>query len=324
MKYIDLKTPKSELLDFLRQNNWLNAEGEDILEIEKPGEGNMNVVLRIKTNERSFILKQSRPFVQKYQQIEAPLERIEVEYQFYTTINSKEIEANIPGIIAYDPKNHLLLMEDLGDCKDMTSIYEDRDIEDEEAEKLIHLLGIIHNKEAAKDYPPNLALRQLNHQHIFALPFMEDNGFNLDDVQEGLQELSLPYKKDDALKSVVKSLGKKYLSPGSTLIHGDYYPGSWMKKGDKVYIIDPEFSFVGFAEFDLGVMAAHLIITTLDDEYLATICNKYKGNVDKALVTKIAGVEIMRRLIGLAQLPLLRGIYEKDYLLQIARKMILT
>jgi len=32
-------------------------QSEKIKEVEKPGEGNMNVVLRIKTNERTFIAK---------------------------------------------------------------------------------------------------------------------------------------------------------------------------------------------------------------------------------------------------------------------------
>jgi hypothetical protein len=29
----------------------------------------------------------------------------------------------------------------------------------------------------------------------FEYPFKEENGFNLDDIQDGLQELALPYKK---------------------------------------------------------------------------------------------------------------------------------
>ena len=49
----------------------------------------------------------------------------------------------------------------------------------------------------------------------------------------------------------------------------------------------------------------------------------YKGKTDNTLISKVADIEIMRRLIGLAQLPLKRTIEEKDYLLQLARKMIL-
>jgi 5-methylthioribose kinase len=36
----------------------------------------------------------------------------------------------------------------------------------------------------------------------FEYPFKEENGFNLDDIQDGLQELALPYKKDVELKTL--------------------------------------------------------------------------------------------------------------------------
>jgi len=153
---------------------------------------------------------------------------------------------------------------------------------------------------------------------------MEDNGFQLNDIQEGLQELSLPYKKDNAIKAVVNKLGDMYLSKGNVLIHGDYYPGSWMQLESELYIIDPEFSFIGFRELDLGVMTAHLLMATMDASSLATVIELYKGEVNNILVSQVAGTEIMRRLIGLAQLPLQRTIGEKDYLLQLARKMILV
>ena len=298
-------------------------EGEQIVAIEKPGEGNMNVVLRIRTDQRSFILKQSRPYVQKYQQIEAPLHRIAVEYNFYGVIEGDALAAHVPNIYGYEAADHLLMLEDLGQCEDMVAIYRNRKIDQGQLERLIFILGLIHQKEAPEDFPENLGMRRLNHQHIFVLPFMPDNGFQLDDVQAGLQELSLPYKNDSALKTVVDGVGNKYLSPGDTLLHGDYYPGSWMTEHDNIYVIDPEFGFVGFAEFDLGVMAAHLIISTADERYLHTIERKYPGSIDQKLMGQVAGIEIMRRLIGLAQLPLERTISEKDYLLRTARKMIM-
>ena len=284
----------------------------------------MNVVLRVKTNQRSFILKQSRPFVQKYQQIEAPLNRIEVEYKFYKAVQGPYISAHIPAILNFDQKNYLIQMEDLGQCDDMTSCYTDRKISFHTLEKLVTISKAIHKVGNVRNFPKNRALRELNHQHIFVLPFMEDNGFQLNDIQEGLQELSLPYKKDNAIKAVVNKLGDMYLSKGNVLIHGDYYPGSWMQLESELYIIDPEFSFIGFKEFDLGVMTAHLLMATMDASSLATVIELYKGEVNNILVSQVAGTEIMRRLIGLAQLPLQRTIGEKDYLLQLARKMILV
>ena len=90
------------------------------------------------------------------------------------------------------------------------------------------------------------------------------------------------------------------------------------------YIIDPEFSFKGFAEFDLGVMGAHFIMASSSIEHLSNILEHYKAYADKLLVQKIAGIEISRRLIGLAQLPLERSIQEKKELLDIAYDLITT
>ena len=320
---IDTNTSLPALQDFLEAKNWLNAN-EKIISISKPGEGNMNVVLRVKTNQRSFILKQSRPYVQKFQQIEAPLNRIEVEHKFYEAVQGAYITAHIPNILAFDQKNYLIQMEDLGQCDDMTFCYADRKMSFQIVEKLVNISEAIHKVGNVENFPENRVLRLLNHQHIFVLPFMEDNGFQLNDIQEGLQELSLPYKKDTTIKKVVHKLGDRYLSKGNVLIHGDYYPGSWMQLENEVYIIDPEFSFIGFKEFDLGVMTAHIIMATMDDSSLATVMELYRGEANNSFVSQVAGIEIMRRLIGLAQLPLQRTIEEKDYLLQLARKMILV
>lgn len=283
----------------------------------------MNVVLRIKTNLRTFILKQSRPYVQKYQQIPAPLERIEVEYQFYSNSNTEQLQQYFPKALAYDHHDHLLMLEDLGSCDDMTNIYNSKIVSEDSIEKLAQIVKAIHNTPTSKDFPKNLKLRKLNHQHIFELPFLMDNGFSLDDVQAGLQGLSEPYKQNKDLKSIVEKIGERYLSPGTLLIHGDYYPGSWMTCSNRIHIIDPEFCFLGFAEFDVGVMAAHIILASMEKNYLNTITNLYGDGLDRILVEQIAGIEMMRRIIGLAQLPLNRSLAEKKRLLTWAQSMIL-
>jgi len=323
VKYIDSSTQVTEIQEYLFSKGWMNV-GEQIMAIETPGEGNMNVVLRVKTNKRSFILKQSRPFVQKYQQVEAPLNRIAVEHQFYLVVQNPVLGKNLPSVLDFDANENLLILEDLGHCEDMTTLYAKRRISEDSLQQLTSILALIHESKVPNDFPDNRAMRKLNHQHIFVLPFLEDNGFQLDDIQDGLQQLSMPYKQDASLKSIVDEMGNKYLSAGNTLLHGDYYPGSWMTEKENLYVIDPEFGFVGFAEFDLGVMAAHLIMATSNESILDAIHNFYTGTADKKLMAQLAGIEIIRRLIGLAQLPLKRSIEEKQYLLDLARKMILS
>ena len=311
------------LQDYLKSKGWLK-DHEEITQISKAGEGNMNVVLRVTTNLRSIIVKQSRPFVQKYQNIPAPIDRIAVEHTFYEAVANSTITSHIPTIIGFDAHAHILAMEDLGDCDDMTFLYEQRNISNEQFNILIAVIHQIHNTKPPENFPDNIKMRKLNHQHIFILPFLSDNGFSLNDIQPGLQELSIPYKEDELLKEKVTLIGERYLSQGDTLLHGDYYPGSWMSKDNQLFIIDPEFGFLGFKEFDLGIMAAHLIMATHDISYIKKIESSYPSEIDIELLQNIAGIEIMRRLIGLAQLPLNRTLLEKAELLTMAKNLILS
>ena len=321
--YLDATTSILHVGNCLSNIGFFDPKHEQILSVEKPGEGNMNVVLRIRTNKRSFIVKQSRPFVQKYPQIMAPIERIEVEYQFYKAVTNKAIEPHIPEILAYNADHHLLILEDLGDCKDMSYLYDERNIKTSQLHRLLDIASQIH-KSKPSEYPKNMELRLLNHQHIFVLPFLEESDFSLNTIQDGLEELALRYRTDKALKKEISKVGQQYLSQGSVLLHGDYYPGSWMTKGDHIYVIDPEFSFMGFAEFDIGVLAAHSIMITMDMACLRTIKEGYPGRLNEQLLAQVAGIEMMRRLIGLAQLPLKRSLQEKKLLLEMARGLILN
>lgn len=320
--YIDINSPFKEIETFLTDLNFLVAD-EKVNAIGKPGEGNMNVVLRVQTNKRSFIVKQSRPFVQKYQDIPAPLDRIDVEHQFYSNMTNGIITNHTPKVLGYFKKETTLILEDLGDCVDMSFIYKNKVVSDKQLDILVNFLSLIHSTPITDSYPENRSLRLLNHQHIFILPFLTNNGFSLNSIQEGLEDLSTKYKNDDTLKEEIKKVGTRYLADGDTLLHGDYYPGSWMIKEGHIYVIDPEFSFRGFAEFDLGVLIAHIVMTTIDTTVVSRIKKRYTLSVDEKLLSQMTGIEIMRRLIGLAQLPSQHTLKEKRSLMEIAYSMII-
>ena len=160
-------------------------------------------------------------------------------------------------------------------------------------------------------------MRALNHEHIFNFPFEEENGFNLDDVESGLQQVSLLYKKDTFLKEKIKKCGALYLAKGNHLLHGDFYPGSWLKVGQALKIIDPEFGFVGPTEFDLGVLVAHMMMAQQTPDTINAILDGYQQgpNFSESLLAQFAGIEIMRRIIGIAQLPLSLDLTQKKRLL---------
>ena len=169
-------------------------------------------------------------------------------------------------------------------------------------------------------------MRQLNHEHIFNFPYLEDNGFNLDEVQEGLQAAAMPYKKATILKEIIANCGAIYLSKGKHLLHGDFYPGSWLKVVGGLKVIDPEFGFVGPAEFDLGVLIAHLVMSEQPKSMIETILQTYQQPEDfkKGLLAQFVGIEILRRLIGIAQLPLSLDLTSKKQLMEQAAEWILS
>lgn len=318
--HLDAQQPDA-LQDYLRRRGWLDAH-ERIVSLEKPGEGNMNYTLRVTTASRTLIVKQARGYVEKYPTIAAPVERAVIEGRFYQTVQSVPALASyMPQLLDLDEDNHILVLEDLGQASDYTFLYQPgRLISEADALALTAYLSALHRQFRTDQPDPvfaNRAMRTLNHEHIFNYPFLADNGFDLDTVQPGLQALAMPYKRNAGLKTVVRQLGERYLANGQTLLHGDYYPGSWLQTASGVQVIDPEFCFYGPAEFDLGVLVAHLLMADQPATVLNAVLTHYEEptGFDETLRQQFTGVEIMRRLIGLAQLPLHLSIDQKRALL---------
>lgn len=317
------------ITSFLRSKQWI-APDEKVLSARKPGEGNMNYTLRIRTSFRTFILKQSRDYVEKYPSIPAPKERAIIEGRFYELIQLiPELRAVTPEVAFMDEENSILMLEDLGDATDYSILYKSgKSLNDAEIEALMAFLSNLHRNISKADSSfdfSNENMRALNAEHIFHYPFLTENGFDLDSITPGLQEISLNYKQDSDLREAIDQLSKIYLGEGECLLHGDYYPGSWLSTLEGVKIIDPEFCFWGPAEFDLSVMLAHTYLGQLGDAARSSMIRHYESpeGFSWNLTERLAGVEILRRLIGLAQLPLSLDLAEKEALLARARSMVM-
>lgn len=312
---------------YLRERGWL-AANEDLQQSEKAGEGNMNYTLRINTSTRSFILKQARPWVEKYPVIAAPWDRAVIEGRFYETVQTQPaIAALMPKLIGVDAVARILALEDLGAARDFTALYRGEELTAEQLIALVHWLRALHCSFTAleeKTALANRAMRDLNHQHIFDLPLQANNGIELDAITPGLANEARLLQTNDRYVSVVQSLGALYLQDGAALLHGDYFPGSWLQTAAGVRVIDPEFCFFGPPEFDMGVLLAHLHLAQQPAGLIAQALQEYGAPLDKALTWKFAGVEIMRRLLGVAQLPLSYGLPEKAHLLALSRAWILA
>ena len=122
-RYFLDRDDREGLQSWLSERRWIDT-GEHVVEAERAGEGNMNLTLRVRTEVRTFIVKQARPWVEKYPMIDAPDERAVVEASFYEAVASaRDVAGLMPKLLAADEEMRVLMLEDLGPAQDCTDLY---------------------------------------------------------------------------------------------------------------------------------------------------------------------------------------------------------
>ncbi len=303
------------------QSHLNKTTGSDfqVTSFESAGEGNMNYAFRVNgPNGESVIMKQSPPYCAKFPSIPAPEQRINSELKYYQQINKTEnLQTFSPKILGFDQDQLILYMSDLGRGTDFENLYSGEILSKEDLAKLISYLRDLHGIKIPRESEfKNTQMRKLNSDYIFDLPFDQLNtSINLDEVTPGLKDICSIYKKDKELNKRVKQLKELYWRETQTLIHGDYYPRSWLKTQKGLFVIDPEFAFYGIAEFDLSVFIAHLEMCSQGETVFNALCTSY-GPFDQNLTLKLAAVEVFRRIMFVSQLPLADDLPFKESLLK--------
>ncbi len=319
---IDLEQDDAAIVSsYLSRMNWIDP-ARSVSAISRAGEGNMNITRRVQLdNHDTLILKQSVPYVAKYPDIPAPLERSEMEAAFYrATVSTAAVARLQPRLLGQDPVNHLIALEDLGESADFTNAYETSVLDVREIDLLLGYLSRLHDIAVAPGDFCNLAMRRLNHDHLFVIPLNKHYAAALDEITQGLTGIANQLAEDEHLVTKTLTLGLVYLGQKDAgtpaLLHGDFFPGSWLRHADTgIRVIDPEFGFYGPAEFDLGVLVAHCMFVGIDVTPILERIKSERPTIDDSLVRAFAGVELIRRLIGVAQLPLSRSLEQKQLLL---------
>ena len=313
---------------------WGLAEAGEALTVERAGEGNMNCVSRVKLQARSLILKQARPWVEKYPSIAAPVERAAAEARFYRfAARDADVAAMMPRLLDFDENSALLILEDFSPASTWADCYEGTlSLDGRRLRELSCYTSALHRMTVPSREKPrfrNKAMRRLNHEHIFDVPLRAEGALaeRLDQITPGLYQAGETLRRDGAFRKAVEDLGRRYLDrEGPALIHGDFFPGSLLRIGDDgLRVIDPEFSFCGDPEFDIGVFYAHLLLSGHQDDMVELWLRlALQGTPhSESLSLQYAGVEIMRRILGVAQLPISRSLEFKASLLERSLEMLL-
>jgi len=318
---------------WLRARGWL-APGDDVLRCAPAGEGNMNLVLRVETSSRCVVVKQSRLWVEKYDGIAAPFDRALFEQRFYARAAAlPAVAAGMPRLLAADPEARALLLEDLAPARDFTWLYA-RDgaaLAPRVLDALARWLCAARGCTRGEPDPAfaNREMRALQAEHVFHVPYANPPALDLDAIESGLAAVQRELAADARHRAAVAATEARYLADGPCLVHGDFFPGSWLEVADGVRVIDPEFGFFGDPELDLGVAVAHLALAGRPAASACGFVEAYAaadgaGAIDRSRLARYAGAEVARRLLGVAQLALRTAAGERAALVRRAREALIA
>jgi 5-methylthioribose kinase len=316
---IDIRN-QSELENYLELLSY-----SKIASLDKAGEGNMNDTLRVKfVDNDSVIVKQSKAFVAKYPDIAAPEGRVNAESRFYE-LASDLVEFH-PKILHKDPSNNILIMEDLGESSDLSYLYEKGTLSEDSINFIVDYLSQLNAVKAGGEKHQNLEMRQLNDEYIFKIPFSGELDDMIKSQDEKLFEGTRFIVSSNDLKIELAKLSAIYMKDADHLLHGDFYPASILDSKSGLKVIDAEFSFFGIKEWDVAVFCAHLMMCAEAHNQAKTFLRRYlaSNKVDENLIKAFCGVEILRRMIGVAQVDFKISLEQKLRLARHAKSLILA
>jgi len=289
--------------------------------VSSAGEGNMNLVLRVELDQGSVVLKQARPWVERFPEYPAPVERIRVEKAFYDVVASNpKLQVLCTRVLATDMSSGAIVLGDLGPGPDLRTIYAEGALSDEDLTRLLSWLDALHStpvEEPARF--ANRDLRVMNHEHLFHIPYTDACLDVLDTWVEGLEHVGRALVHDTEFRAGLARLADAYLSDGKILVHGDFHPGSWIRTPSGVRVLDPEFAFMGHGAWDHGMLLAHLVFAHAPQEQWLRV---QEASQVPALTRAVAGMEIARRLLGVARTPPAPSLRDATTWLGVARSWV--
>lgn len=290
------------------------GDGEDPA-VEPVGDGNINWVRRVRSASGSRIVKQARPALERFPEYEAPTERIAVEARFYEAAAPFDPEGVCPQVLAFDPDQSVLVLEDLGDAERLdAALARGADVSDPAA-ALARFLGRLHagcTDAALCERFANDAMQRLHGDHIFRLPYRE-NEFAL---RPAVAERAREVRADAALVATIDAAYARYLEPKGALVHGDVQPANVLLAPAGPKLLDAEIAHVGDPAFDVGQLLGHLLLPAAARGEPATALPALRatwaayaaggGDASPAALdaaARYAGIELLRRTLGAARVP---------------------
>jgi 5-methylthioribose kinase len=236
-----LELTADNALDYLRRRGWV---GPGPARVEALGWGVSNIVLRVETAERRFILKQSRPQLRTCDAWFSDLARVYREQEVMETLFPFLPPPTVPAVLFSDRPNYVFAMSHApAESRVWKETLLRGEVDLAVGERAGHILGLIHETTARR---PELVRRFADHTAFVQLrvdPFYRR-------IQERRPEVAEP----------VERIVRQMLTVQEALCHGDYSPKNILTHDRGFTLVDYETAYFGDPTMDLGFFLSHLVL----------------------------------------------------------------
>jgi 5-methylthioribose kinase len=354
------KLNEKDSIKYIKEKMDVFGEDENLISREI-GDGNINYVYKISSKDSKFsvIVKQADKILRSSgRELDTDRIRIEAEAMMH---QGRCKEGMVPKIYLYDEIMHAIIMEDLSEYEIMRKSLLENNIYKNFAENISSfivdtslattdlVMDPMDKKKMMKNFI-NPELCEISERLVFTEPYfdIDDNTYEKENEQFIRENLY----KNSKLHLEVGKLKNEFMTNAQALIHGDLHTGSIFVKGDKIKVIDSEFSFFGPIGYDLGNIVANLFfikirnyllkdnsrefdrwltgtvestvdlfkekfldyleINTRDEILKSPDFHQWYLNKVMEYTSGAAGLEVIRRVIGSAKVEDFEGLEDKD------------
>src|SRR5713226_4610318 len=228
-------------LDFLLSHGWI--QGRDA-RIEALGGGVSNVVLRVETPERTFVLKQSRPRLRTRDDWFSDLDRVYREQEVMEVLYPLLPEPTVPQVLFSDRANYVFAMSH---APAGAQVWKETllagHVDQAVGERAGFILGHIHESTGR-----DTRLVEPFRDHTVFVQLRVDPFYRR--VQERRPEVA----------HAVAPIIERMLSEPLALCHGDYTPKNILVHERGFTLVDYETAYYGDPTMDLGLWLCHLLL----------------------------------------------------------------
>lgn len=312
-------------IDYAKEKLGRFFEGKD-LDCEEIGDGNINYVYRVKSDDKSVILKQGTETLRSSGRA---LDKARTNIEYEALKNIYNLSKMSPEIYFFDEIMNVIAMEDISDYKNLRYCLINNEIYENLAEEIIKYfeknyfsttsiyMDAKQRKEEIKKFT-NVDMCDITEDLVMTEPYYNYKNRNI--VYKGNEDfVENTLCKNEKVLYNAAIMREKFMNFPQSLIHGDLHTGSIFVNESGIKVIDSEFAFYGPIGYDLGCVIGNLYICYLynmlknNDEMV-----NYLGEVVEKIVDELPQ-RLYKALLNNQTIPMYTAKFKKKYVKNIMK-----